>query len=63
MNKYKDSPNIRALKYLYGLYPKYFRMSIFNRTVESILPYFGIYMSAEIVNELVETPKEYSCLL
>lgn len=53
MNKYKDSPNIRALKYLYGLYPKYFRMSIFNRTVESILPYFGIYMSAEIVNELV----------
>ena len=30
MNKYKDSPNIRALKYLYGLYPKYFRMSIYS---------------------------------
>lgn len=49
----KDSSNIRALKYMYGLYPKYFNMSIFNRIVEAILPYFGIYMSAEIVNELV----------
>ena len=45
MNKYKDSPNIRALKYLYGLYPKYFRMAYstepsnrFCPTLEYICP-------------------------
>lgn len=49
----KDNPNIRALKFMRSLYPKYFDMTIFNRVVEAILPYFGIYMSAEVVNELV----------
>ena len=49
----KENPNIRALKFMRSLYPKYFDMSIFNRIVEAILPYFGIYMSAEVVNELV----------
>lgn len=61
----KDNPNIRALKFMRSLYPKYFDMSIFNRIVEAILPYFGIYMSAEIVNELVggRNPKRVLALV
>lgn len=49
----RDNPNIRALKFLRSLYPRYFDMSMFNRIVKAVLPYFGIYMSAEVVNELV----------
>ena len=52
MKKISDNINIRALKFLYGLCPGYFRMTVFNTFIGTLLPYFDIFMSAEIISEL-----------
>ena len=52
MRKKNDSINIRALKFSYSLCPAYFRIKIFHAAANMMLPYFDIYMSAEIVNQL-----------
>ena len=50
--KRSDNINVRALKFLYSLCPAYFKIKIFNSFIGALLPYFDIFMSAEIVNEL-----------
>ena len=50
--KKSDNINSRALKFLYSLCPGYFKMTVFNTLVGTFLPYFGIFMSAEIITEL-----------
>lgn len=47
-----NDPNVRALKLLYSFSPKYFKYSIANSFFDTFLPYYNIYMSAEIVTEL-----------
>lgn len=50
--KKSDNINSRALKFLYSLCPGYFKMTVFNTFVGTFLPYFDIFMSAEIITEL-----------
>ncbi len=50
--KKSDNINGRALEFLYSLCPGYFKMTVFNTLVGTFLPYFDIFMSAEIITEL-----------
>ena len=49
----KDNPNMRALKLLHSFCPSYFPLMILNSFFGRISPYFNLYLSAEIVNEIV----------
>lgn len=49
----KDNPNIRALKLLYSFCPSYFPMLVLKIFFAKLSPYFNLYLSAEIVNEIV----------
>ena len=48
----KVSPNIRALKLIHSFCPSYFPMMIVNSFFEKLSPFFNLYLSAEIVNEI-----------
>ena len=50
--KKSDNINGRALEFLYSLCPGYFKMTVFNTLFGTFLPYFDIFMSAEIITEL-----------
>lgn len=49
----KNNPNIRALKLLHSFCPSYFPLLIEKSFFEKLSPYFNLYLSAEIVNEIV----------
>ena len=49
----KENPNIRALKLLHSFCPSYFPLLVLNSFFGRISPYFNLYLSAEIVNEIV----------
>ena len=49
----KDNPNIRALKLLHSFCPSYFPLMVLNSFFGRVSPYFNLYLSAEIVNEIV----------
>lgn len=49
----KNNPNIRALKLLHSFCPSYFPLLIAKSFFGKLSPFFNIYLSAEIVNEIV----------
>lgn len=49
----KDNPNIRALKLLHSFCPSYFPLLLAKSFFGKLSPYFNLYLSAEIVNEIV----------
>ena len=49
----KENPNIRALKLLHSFCPSYFPLLVLNSFFGRISPYFNLYLSAEIINEIV----------
>lgn len=49
----KNNPNIRALKLLHSFCPSYFPLLIAKSFFGKLSPYFNLYLSAEIVNEIV----------
>lgn len=49
----KDDPNIRALKLMHSFCPSYFPLLIAKSLFDKLTPYFNLYMSAEVVNEIV----------
>lgn len=49
----KNNPNIRALKLLFSFCPSYFPLFIAQSFFGRLSPYFNLYLSAEIVNEIV----------
>lgn len=51
----KDNPNIRALKLLHSLCPSYFPLMTVRAFFGKLSPYFNLYLSAEIVNEIAGT--------
>lgn len=48
----KDSPNIRALKLMHSMCPSYFPLMAAKSFFNKLSPYFNLYLSAEIVNEI-----------
>lgn len=48
----KVNPNIRALKLIHSFCPSYFPIVIANSFFEKLSPFFNLYLSAEIVNEI-----------
>lgn len=50
---FKDNPNIRALKLLHSFCPSYFPLLVVKSFFGKLSPYFNLYLSAEIVNEIV----------
>ena len=49
----KNNPNIRALKLLHSFCQSYFPLLIAKSFFGKLSPYFNLYLSAEIVNEIV----------
>ena len=49
----KDNPNMRALKLLHSFCPSYFPLLVLKSFFGKLSPYFNLYLSAEIVNEIV----------
>lgn len=49
----KNNPNIRALKLLHSFCPSYFPLLLAKSFFGKLSPYFNLYLSAEIVNEIV----------
>lgn len=49
----KDNPNIRALKLFHSFCPSYFPLLIIKSFFGILSPYFNLYLSAEIVNEII----------
>ncbi len=50
---HKNNPNIRALKLLGSFCPSYFPLLVAKSLFGKLTPYFNLYLSAEIVNEIV----------
>lgn len=48
-----DNPNIRALKLLRSFAPSYFPLLVLKSFFGRLSPYFNLYLSAEIVNEIL----------
>lgn len=46
-------PNIRALKLLHSFCPSYFPLLVAKSFFGKLSPYFNLYLSAEIVNEII----------
>ncbi|MBQ9106543.1 MAG: ABC transporter ATP-binding protein [Clostridia bacterium] len=51
----KNSPNIRALKLLHSFCPSYFLLLVLKSFFAKLSPYFNLYLSAEIINEIIGT--------
>ena len=51
----KDHPNMRVLKLLHSFCPSYFPLMVLNSFFGRVSPYFNLYLSAEIINEIVGT--------
>ena len=51
----KNDTNIRALKLLLSFCPSYLPLLVLNSFFRRVSPYFNLYLSAEIVNEIVGT--------
>ena len=49
----KNNVNIRALKLMNSFCPSYFPLLIAKSFFNKLSPYFNLYLSAEIVNEIV----------
>lgn len=49
----KENPNMRALKLLHSFCPSYFPLMVLNSFFGRVSPYFNLYLSAEIVNEII----------
>ena len=49
----KDNQNMRALKLLHSFCPSYFPLLVLKSFFGKLSPYFNLYLSAEIVNEIV----------
>jgi len=49
----KENPNIRAVKLMHSFCPSYFPLLIIKTFFEELSPFFNLYLSAEIVNEIV----------
>lgn len=54
----KETPNMRALKLLHSFCPSYFPLMVLNSFFGRVSPYFNLYLSAEIVNEIVGARNE-----
>lgn len=51
----KNDINIRALKLLLSFCPSYLPLLVLNSFFRRVSPYFNLYLSAEIINEIVGT--------
>lgn len=51
----ENDPNIRALKLFHSLCPSYLPLMVVKSFFGKLSPYFNLYLSAEIVNEIVGT--------
>ncbi len=49
----KNNPNIRAIKLFHSFCPSYFPLLIAKSFFSKFSPYFNLYLSAEIINEIV----------
>lgn len=49
----KENPNMRALRLLHSFCPSYFPLLVLKSFFGKLSPYFNLYLSAEIVNEIV----------
>lgn len=59
----KKKPNIHALKLLYSFCPAYIPLLIAKIFFEQLSPYFNLYLSAEIVNEIAGSREENRLVL
>ncbi len=56
----KENPNLRVLKLMHSFCPSYFPLLLLQTFFRQLSPYFNLYLSAEIVNGIVEMKgKEY----
>ena len=49
----KGNINVRALKLLHSFCPSYFPLLVLKSFFNKLSPYFNLYFSAEIINEIV----------
>ena len=47
-----NSSNLRAIRLCYSFSPSYFPLMILNAILSVLGPYYNLYLSAEIVNEI-----------
>lgn len=59
----RNNANIRTLRMLHSLCPSYFPVSILKSFFTKLTPYFNLYLSAEIVNEIAGECKKESIIL
>ena len=62
MRNTKTNPNIRAIKLWHSLCPNFFPIMIANQLFANLSPYFNIYMSAEIVNEIIDIKNTHTII-
>ncbi len=48
----EENANIRALKLLYSFCPAYFPLMLLRTFLDKLIPYFNLYLSAEIINSI-----------
>ncbi len=58
----RNNANIRTLRMLHSLCPSYFPVSILKSFFTKLTPYFNLYLSAEIVNEIAGECKKESII-
>lgn len=59
----RNNANIQTLRMLHSLCPSYFPVSILKSFFTKLTPYFNLYLSAEIVNEIAGECKKESIIL
>ena len=59
----RNNVNIRTIRMLHSLCPSYFPISILKSFFTKLTPYFNLYLSAEIVNEIAGERKKESIIL
>lgn len=59
----RNNANIRTLRMFHSFCPSYFPVSILKSFFSKLTPYFNLYLSAEIVNEIAGERKKESIIL
>lgn len=59
----KTNANIKAIRMFHSLCPSYFPVSILKSFFTKLTPYFNLYLSAEIVNEIAGERRKESIIL
>lgn len=48
----KENPNLKAIKLLHSFSPRYFLSLVLSSLIRNLGPYFNLFLSAEIINEI-----------